>query len=250
MAGSKLKPEILEALVEITGKNKQAIWEKIARIKSKNPGLTSNAVGFLIVQEKGRSIMGKLDDEDKAALTDYQLLNRPSSPTLIKQPHKDKTNGGRNRKKPIINYESTNPSYSYYVNQHIRELTDAYHAECYTAVFILFRKIVENLIIDILKAKFPGRIDLVYSVGQRRYHDFSNVLQNLFNERSAFSPDGEKAIERLNRIVQPFKKEANDKAHSWFHIVKSPSEVDKDKELQPIVEALIILEREVGLRTS
>ena len=101
-----------------------------------------------------------------------------------------------------------------------------------------------------MKAKFPCERDLVYNTGQRRYHDFSAVLQNLFNKRNAFSPDGEKMIERLNRIVQPFKKEANDKTHSWFHIVKSPSEVDKDKELQPIIEALIVLEREVGIRTG
>jgi hypothetical protein len=161
-----------------------------------------------------------------------------------------KTNAGRSPKKPVINYVSTNPSNSYFVNEHIRELTDAYYAGCYTAVFILFRKIVENLIIDILKAKFPSNRDLVFSTVQRRYHDFSVVIQNLYDEKNAFSHDGQKAIGRLRGLLESFRKEANDKTHSWFYIVTSPLEVDKDKQLQPIIELLIILEKEVGLRKN
>jgi hypothetical protein len=250
MPRSKLKPEVLALLQEYTGLGKASLSVKVTRIKSKYPGLTSNAVAFLIAKEKGKSLLGKLEDEDIGALKDYQLLNRQSPPGIVQGNQRVKTSGVKSSKKPIISYFSTNPSNSYYVNEHIRELTDAYFAGCYTAVFILFRKIVENLIIDIVKAKFPSRIELAYSVGQRRYHDFSVVLQNLYNERNAFSHDGQKLIERLNTLVQPFKKEANDKTHSWFHIVKSPSEVDKDKELQPIIEALVLLEREVGIKTS
>jgi len=247
MSRSKLKPEILDALENITGVPKQRLRERIAR---RNPVLTSNAAAFLMAQDYGRSIARKLDEEDRAALKDYQALNRQTTTVIPKPSQRRGTNGERSRKKHIINYVSTNPSNSYFVNEHIRELTDAYYAKCYTAVFILFRKIVENLIIDILKAKFPDRIELVFSRGQQRYHDFSVVLQNLFNERNAFKHDGKKQIERLYNLVEPFRKEANDKTHSWFYIVKSSSEVDKDKELEPIIELVILLEKEVGLRTN
>jgi hypothetical protein len=250
MAGSKLKPEILQALVEITGSDKQSLWVKIAKRKAKYPVLTSNAVAYLIAQDYKRSLMGKLDEEDRASLRDYQLLHRQSSPVIVSTPRRGKANGGRVQKKPIISYVSANPANSYFVNEHIKELTDAYYAKCYTAVFILFRKIVENLIIDILRAKFPGNINLVLDTGQGRYRDFSVVLQNLYNERNAFSHDGKKVIETLYNRVSHFKKDANDKAHSWFHIVETPDEVDKESRLEPIMERIIFLEREVGLRTT
>ncbi len=250
MARSKLKPEILDLLQEYTGLGKRSLSVKVTRIKSQYPGLTSNAVAFLIAQKKGKSLLGKLEDADIAALRDYQLLSRQPSQVIVQANQGAKSDGERSRKKPIIVYESTNQSNSYFVNGHIQELTNAYYAKCYTAVFILFRKIVENLIIDVLKAKFPSRIDLVFSTTMHRYHDFSIVLQNLYDERNAFTHDGKKAIERLSQLLQPFKKDANDKTHSWFYIVKSPSEVDKEKELEPIIQLLIFLEKEVGIRAA
>lgn len=252
MPKSKLKPEILDLLVEITKLDKKSVIEKVSRKKSSNLALTSNAAAYLIAKEHGRTITGRLNDEDRIALKDFQA--QPTRPVSVVSRaiqnirSNRNVNRGKSNKKPLINYQSTNAN-AYFVNEHIRELTDAYYAGCYTAVFILFRKIVENLIIDLLKAKFPNRIELVFSIGQRRYHDFSVVLQNLYDERKAFSHDGEKAIERLYGLLTPFKKDANDKAHSWFHIVKSPDEVDKDSKLAPIIAVVIILEKDVGLRT-
>jgi len=81
-----------------------------------------------------------------------------------------------------------------------------YYSKCYTAVFILFRKIIENFIIDILKAMFPSRFDLVYNSTLRRNHDFSVVLENLYCERNAFTHDGKEAIERLNHWSNPSRK--------------------------------------------
>jgi len=240
---SRLKPTILDALVSITGSEKKAISEKISRMKAKSPILTSNAAAYLIAREKGKSLTAKLDDEDKESLRDYHGLIRPSQTIVVNTTQRGKSNVGRAQKKPLINYDSKN----YFVTEHIRELTSAYYAGCYTAVFILFRKIIENLIIDILKYKFPSEHDLVYSQNLHRYHDFSIILDNLISKKSSFTTDGKKAIERLKQLAVTFKKDANDKTHSWFHIVKSPSEVD-NSELDPIIQLIIFLEIEVGIR--
>lgn len=52
------------------------------------------------------------------------------------------------------------------------------------------------------------------------------ALENLFKKRNEFDPNRKGAIERLHQKVKPFKNDANDKAHSLYHIVESQTEVD------------------------
>ncbi len=49
------------------------------------------------------------------------------------------------------------------------------------------------------------------------------------------------------QLVEPFKKDANDKAHSWFHIVRSKREID-ELDLQNITELIKKLEQSVALQ--
>lgn len=240
---TKLNPEILQALHERTGKAIPTLRSEISRIRQKHPTLTSNAAAHLVAQNHRSSVLQKLDREDRESLKGVALASKVNTPTEVKIIAKARKPLDKNRLKPIINYESEN----YFVKEHIRELTQAYNSKCYTCAFILFRKIIENLVIDILKSKFPNKFDLVFDTNRQRYQDFSVVLDNLYKERTSFSHDGKKAIERLNQLVNPFKKDANDKTHSWFHVVKSPSEID-NLQLQPIIELVKILEKEVGIR--
>jgi len=240
---SRLDPEILEVLHKRTKKEISTLRVLISRKKQKHPTLTSNAAAHLIAQENNTSVLQKLDVEDKESLKGISSAVKGITPIEVKTVRRGNSNLDKSRFKLLISYESEN----YFVKEHIRELTQAYNSKCYTCVFILFRKVIENFVIDILKAKFPNRIDLVFDINRQRYQDFSVVLDNLYKERTSFSHDGKKAIERLNQLVNPFKKDANDKTHSWFHVVKSPSEID-NLQLQPIIELIKILEKEVGIR--
>ena len=242
---SRLNPEILDILHNRTGKAKPTLRSEISRIRQKNPTLTSNAAAHLVAQKHNTSILQKLDPEDRESLKGVSIISRDNPRAEVKTAPRAKVTRDKKLTTPIINYESE----GYFVKEHIKELSRAYYSKCYTAVFILFRKIVENLIIDILKAKFPSRFDLIFNNVLHRYHDFSVVLENLYKERNAFTHDAKNAIERLNQLVNPFKKDANDKAHSWFHIVKSPSEIE-NLQLQSIVELIIFLEKEVGIRKA
>ena len=85
---------------------------------------------------------------------------------------------------------------------------------------------MENLIVEILKSKYPAQRDLYFDISRGRNHDFSVVLDNLFRKRSEFSEDKKEAIERLHQKLKPFKNDANDKVHSLYHIVESANEID------------------------
>ena len=43
-----------------------------------------------------------------------------------------------------------------------------------------------------------------------------------------------------------FKDDANDKAHSWYHIVKSRKELD-DTNFQDIIEMIVRLEKSISM---
>jgi len=242
---SRLNPEILEILSKRTGKGIPTLRVEISRLRQKHPTLTSNAVAHLIAQQNSTSVLQKLDPDDKESLKGVSITNKENAPAEIKVISRTKNANDKKRSTPIINYDSED----YFVKEHIKELSRAYYSKCFTSVFILFRKIIENLIIDILKSKFPNKFDLIYNSALHRYHDFSVVLENLYKERNAFTHDGKTVIERLSQLVNPFKKDANDKTHSWFHIVKSPSEID-NLQLQSIIELLTFLEKEVGIRKA
>ncbi len=241
---SRLKPEILEQLLKITSLNEKSLGEKLSR-KSSETGLSRNAVAHLIAMDYGKSLMGKLDSEDKAALRDYQLIHRPATTVVVKSSPRQKSKDEVTTFKAFKNYKAAD----YFAEQYILEISRAYKAKCYTSVFILTRKVVENLIIKTIEAKFPGRDELIYNNKKTRTLDFSAILANLEREKAAFNLNGIGAIDRLIPLVDPFKEDANAKAHRWYHIVKSPTEID-NWQLDTIMELITILEKEVGIKAK
>jgi len=237
-----LNPAILDLIIRKTGKAKNTIRKNISLIRRKYPKCTINAAASIYAMENNFSIMPKLDKEDKASLPNFEIENVP----VVKAKEK------KVEKKIVrfINYESEN----YFITGHVNEVNKAYTNGCYTAAFILIRKIVENLIIDILRHKFSEKSDkknkeLYYNISQQRLHDFSIILENLYKKRTEFGIEGKVMIERLNQLVKVFKKDANDKTHSWFHLVESRTEFD-DINVTQIFQLIINLETNIGLRKT
>jgi hypothetical protein len=235
-----LNPAILNLIISKTGKAKNTIRKNISLIRRKYPKCTINAAAHIYAIENNFSLRQKLDKEDKSSLPNLEIENVP----IVK------VKGRKVAKKIIrfINYESTN----YFISGHINEVNKTYTNGCYTATFILIRKIVENLIIDILRYKFPEKRErknkeLYYNIPQQRLHDFSIVLENLYKKRIEFGIEGKGVIERFFQLVKILKKDANDKTHSWFHLVESKTEFD-DINVTQIFQLIIKLESIIGLR--
>lgn len=133
---------------------------------------------------------------------------------------------------------------------HIAELNKAYTHGCYTSVFILARKIVESLVIDILKAQFPENKkenkELYFDTNQGRFKDFDVILKNLKGKKGDFGSEN-KAVDRLYGLAKSLKDDANDKTHSWYHLVEKRQEID-NLNLKAIIEIIKKLEGVVGLR--
>ena len=155
----------------------------------------------------------------------------------------------KNNEKEIqkfIDYETTD----FFRKGHIEEINRAYSAGCYTSVFILCRKIIENMIIDILRKKFPpdteDNTELYYDFKRKRFKDFKIILDNFYSKRDEFGID-RKIVERTVSYAHPLRKEANDKAHSWYHLVRKKEEIEKI-DIQGIIDLIIKLEKNLDIQ--
>lgn len=229
-----LRPEILNILSKKLPLKKGTIRKEVSMLSRQFPQATSNARAQILALRFGSSILQKLDREDKATL--------PSGEAKIYKPEIIRTKKILGKQKSYFSY-STN---DFFVKGHINELNRAFGSSCYTCVFILARKIIENLIIAILRKKFPSDQDLYWNKAEGRHNDFSIVLDNLYMKREKFGID-KQIVERLYGLAKPFKKDGNNKTHSLYHLVKEKNEV-KNSNIQFILNLIVKLEASMKMR--
>lgn len=228
---AKLNPEIVSLLSKKTGLAPSTIPSKISRLQKEYPKCTPNAVAQIFAMQRGKTIWQKLSPEDKNSLPNIDL---EAKKVMVSKKSSNKT---EKKIKVIIEYETSD----YHFRGHLQEINKAYTYGCYTSVFILTRKVIENLIIDILRQRYPPisieNKELYYSINQKRYKDFSILLENLKNKKHEFEIGKDKIIDRLIGKAMKFKDLANDVTHSKYHLIKSSSEID-ELEIQSIIELI------------
>ncbi len=210
---SRLNPEILKIIKKKTGMGEQAIRNAISTLKNtKFPRTTQNAAAQLFAQIRGFSVAQKLKTEDRNTLPNIEL----EKPVKILR----KENKSPQKKKIIefVTYTTQNK----FLRAHLDEINRCYTHNCYTASFILIRKVIENLITEMIKKKFPNNTkqekELYLDLAEGRTHDLSILIKNLRNKASAFDPQEKKLVLRILQLSEQFKDDANDKTHSLYHI--------------------------------
>jgi hypothetical protein len=108
----------------------------------------------------------------------------------------------------------------------------------FLSTLILSRKLIENIIIELLRKKFPSgnEIDLYFNRKEGRFHDFSFLLENLHMKKDLFIPDSNE-IDKIIQMAQPFRKGANSATH---HPFENPDESNILKlKIPQIVESIL-----------
>lgn len=233
MRKNQLNPKIISYLVDKTGLSENTIRKDISLLKRKYASCTLNAVAQLYASSHNLSVMQKLKPEDKLTLPHNEVVN-PVVKIVKKKTSK------REKDIEIIKYDTTD----YFIRGHIKEINRAYTKGCYTSTHILARKIIENLVLDILVTKYPPtkleNLNLYFDVSQNRTKDFSILLKSLYDKRKEFGFEISKAIERFYQKAKKFKDDANDKTHSWYHLVENKTEID-ELNLQSMIELIKII---------
>ena len=122
----------------------------------------------------------------------------------------------------------------------LHEINKSYLYGIYSVVFILARKFLENLIIDILRKKYGMvNIDLFYNTNYRQFHSFNVLIDEFENRLSDFRPIEPginlDLIDKLNH----FREKGNSNAHS-ITVNISEEEIDQDiSELEHTIKVLV-----------
>jgi hypothetical protein len=160
--------------------------------------------------------------------------------TRSRQPSRVRT------ERTIIQFAKYEPS-DKFLKAHLDEINKTYTYGCYTATFILCRKVLENLIIHhILKKKYPTNSPehrQKYSAPRGRFHDFGKILSNLRESAPDFNSE-KRLVERICQLCEGFKETANDMAHSRYHIARK-NELD-EKGYQEILDQIAELEKSLN----
>lgn len=227
---AQLSKEILKILSKKLGKSENTIRVEISRLRtSKFHGTPLNSVAHIYAQKHGTTVFQKLSKEEKAAIPNHEIIKNAPKIQAKKAVKKEPTF-------ELLKYESDN----HFIKGHLKEINRAYNSKCFTSVFILARKIIENLIIDLLVNKFPPKKlankELYFDISRNRYKDFSVILENLKSKKNDFGIQ-KTIVERLYSKAKALKDDANDKTHSWYHLVEGQKEID-DLHLQTIIELI------------
>lgn len=234
MRKTKLDPRILEKLIKLTEgeMTEQSIRTTLSNIRREHASLTLNATAQVFARKRNRSVARWLKPEDRETLKTIKMEK-------VKIP----TTRTRQKKKiiKIASYETNDKL----LGKHIDEINNAYTCCCYTATFILCRKVLENLLVHhILKKKYPKRTkqhrEKYFDFSKRRFLDFNRLLANLRASSNDFIPEQQLA-ERICQLADGFKETANEMTHSLYHVAKK-REID-DKDFQGLLDLIVRLEK-------
>jgi len=207
----KLNPKVLLRLKnKFPKKTQNALQVRLSKLSRKHK-VTLNAAAEILGKEEGFSMWGLLDDKDRESLRDksFQVIK-------IK-----KHSGHKERKKIIdfISYENNNNL----LKVHLEEINRCYTNSCYTTSFVLIRKVLEYLIVEMIKHKFPGKSkenrEICLDPKNRwRLRGFSEIIENFRKKAKQFEREEERLISRILELSSKFKDDADNKAHSLYHV--------------------------------
>jgi hypothetical protein len=127
-------------------------------------------------------------------------------------------------KSPVIDSMQRFPSP--FFTQLSGEINNAHSWHLYTSTYMCLRKLIENLVIELLRKKFDtADLDMYYRAKQHRFHDFSLLIKNLENEIRQFEPYSQALDQRFFDFLRRFRERANSAAHS-IDILQDFAEID------------------------
>lgn len=97
----------------------------------------------------------------------------------------------------------------------INEINRLYAYNLPMSLSVLIRKLLENLIIDILRKKYGmSELSLYYDPSKRRFHDFAVLLKNLNSKRVDFNYITSSLDDSFIRDLNRYRETGNSAAHS------------------------------------
>jgi hypothetical protein len=211
---------------------KRQLRNRIAQ-EAIDAGIADRDVALLLLAHKQKIDVIKprfAVPQDKLEKFREQLRIQASPPSVqTKLPSPKRRRGGQVQTRRLLNFKGKYPEIFY--DNLEDEINEAFsNPNLPNAVLVLARKLIENLVYNILQYKFDGpRIGLYYDTNHRRAHDFSILLDNLANHKSEFDMDLQDDIDKFLESADPFRRDANSKAHKIMEYLESMRQIGRLK---------------------
>lgn len=120
----------------------------------------------------------------------------------------------------------------------IEEINQLYQNGLALALSVLVRKLLENLVIDILRKQYGSKeISLFYDTKRRRFHDFSDLIENLKEKQADFHYVSDSLDNNIIVDIKSYKEKGNSGAHS----IDTYTTIEQFKEKQGNLNYLVQL---------
>jgi len=116
----------------------------------------------------------------------------------------------------------------------------AYQTEIYPVVPILIRKLLENLLVDILRSHYGMRdVSIFYDVNHGSFHSFSTLIDNARQKLEDFNWCSDLFNADLLRQIDKYREQGNASAHSIvMRVRREDLEKNKDEIIQTVRQLL------------
>jgi hypothetical protein len=206
------------------------------RVASKRAeaGITDPDVALLLIAHENKINIAKpmfsVPEQKITELNDYLKTRKiPDLAQVITTSRKQSRKRPQASTRRLLRFKGKYPQIFY--DRLEDETNTAYsNPKLPNATYMLTRKLIENLLYNLLEYRFGVRnISLYYDISNRRAQDFGVLLENLKRHKSDFDPDQHALIEKFLINVQPFRRDANSKAHQVIEYLDSMKYVRKAK---------------------
>ena len=221
------------ATVEITSKDNPEITETTTRENLIRNRSFQDMLEFI---HKSIAVFAQLRGEIEAK---RQPINQKGQIFVKKAMDKIKENRDR---KPLLDFVDRYPAQVFYKRLE-EEINICYVASLPNASMMLSRKLVENLLYEILDCKFPRNPEIRFNTVKGRALDFSVLIDNFETKRNEFGPDIQEIIDKLLVLIKPFRRDANSKTHKVIEYLDTLDELDKHKVPEIVELELQILKK-------
>lgn len=221
------------------------LLNRVAEV-ARNDGITDRDVALLLIAHENRIDVTKpryAVPNDKIEKFNDQLKARKTanSQIVVTQPTVGKKGKvAQVQFRRLVSFKGKYPEIFY---DHLEdEINTAYsNPKLPNAVLMLSRKLLENLVYNLLQYKFKGAgIKIYFDTVHNRPHDFGVLLDNLKAQKLKFDQDLHYHIEKLLEMASPFRRDANSKAHNIMEYLESTGQIKKMK-IQEMVQILLNL---------
>ena len=122
------------------------------------------------------------------------------------------------------------------------EINNAFHYNLPNAVLMLARKVVENLVYNLMEEKFRAERDLRWDTRRDRPLELNRLVSNLSDRASSFDGEQRRLVLKVISLIGRFRREANLKAHQIIDYLDDRNEL-KALKIPDIIEILLKLIR-------